>query len=126
MKALSVRQPWAWLIVNGFKDIENRTWSTEHRGRIYIQAGKRIVSNDFPDQRDYFGKSGIIIPENIPLGAIVGEVTITDCVDQSDSPWFCGPYGFLLKDPLTYQVPIPYRGQLGFFEITDPEITLRH
>ena len=51
--------------------------------------------------------------------AIVGEVTITDCVDISSSPWFCGPYGFLLSSPVAYKDPIPYRGQLGLFEVDE-------
>jgi hypothetical protein len=38
MKILSVRQPWASLIVNGFKDVENRTWPTRYRGRILVHA----------------------------------------------------------------------------------------
>ncbi|WP_206002040.1 ASCH domain-containing protein [Paraburkholderia aromaticivorans] len=42
MKALSIRQPWAWLIVKGHKDIENRTWSTRFRGRVLIHAGARL------------------------------------------------------------------------------------
>jgi len=117
MKALSIRQPWAWLIVNGYKDIENRTWSTDFRGRVYVHAGRRIEPGDFPEQRDYIRESGLILPEEPPLGAIVGEVTITDCVDTSYSPWFCGPYGFLLSSPVAYKDPIPYRGQLGFFDI---------
>ena len=41
MKALSIRQPWAWLIVAGYKDVENRTWATDFRGRIYVHAGQR-------------------------------------------------------------------------------------
>jgi len=40
MRALSVKQPWAWLIVNGYKKIENRNWPTSFRGRIYIHAGR--------------------------------------------------------------------------------------
>ena len=55
-------------------------------------------------------------------GGILGEVTITDCVDTSSSPWFCGPYGFLLSEPTAYEVPIPYRGQLGFFEVDESEV----
>jgi len=43
--ALSIRQPWAWLIVNGWKDIENREWSTRFRGRLLIHAGKQIESD---------------------------------------------------------------------------------
>ena len=109
MKALSVRQPWAWLIVNGYKDIENRTWSTDFRGRVYVHAGRKI-------------KSGIMPPEELPLGAIVGEVIITDCVDISSSPWFCGPFGFLLSEPTAYEVPILYRGQLGLFEVEESEV----
>ena len=119
MKALSIRQPWAWLIVNGYKDIENRTWSTGFRGRVYVHAGKRVKQGDFSEQRDYIRESGLILPEEPPLGAIVGEVTITDCVDTSSSPWFCGPYGFLLSSPMAYKDPIPYRGQLGFFRVEE-------
>ena len=74
MKALSIRQPWAWLIVNGFKDIENRKWHTQFRGRIYVQSGKRMVLDDFPEQRQYFQSEGIVIPENLTLGAIIGEL----------------------------------------------------
>jgi hypothetical protein len=122
MKALSIRQPWAWLIVNGYKDIENRTWSTDFRGRVYVHAGRKIKSGDFPEQRDYIEQSGIFLPEEPPLGAIVGEVIINDCVDTSSSPWFCGPYGFILSSPLAYTDPIPYRGQLGFFQVDEDKV----
>ena len=123
MKALSIRQPWAWLIVNGYKDIENRTWSTDFRGRVYVHTGRKIKSGDFPEQRDYITESGIILPEEPPLGAIVGEVTITDCVDYSSSPWFCGPHGFLLTSPVAYENPIPYRGNLRFFEVEEETVS---
>ena len=125
MKALSIRQPWAWLIVHGYKDIENRTWSTDFRGRVYVHAGKRMKPGDFQEQRDYIRESGLILPEEPPLGAIVGEVTITDCVDSSSSQWFCGPYGFLLSSPVAYKDPIPYRGQLGFFQVEEAKIAIR-
>ena len=88
MKALSIRQPWAWLIVNGYNDIENRTWSTDFRGRVYVHTGRKIKSVDIPEQRDYITESVIILPEEPPLGAIVGVATITDSVDCSSSPWF--------------------------------------
>jgi tetratricopeptide (TPR) repeat protein len=42
MKALSIRQPWAWLIVHGVKDVENRTWRTNFRGRFLVHAGMRF------------------------------------------------------------------------------------
>ena len=122
MKALSIRQPWAWLIVNGYKDIENRTWSTDFRGRVYVHAGKRVKQGDFPEQRAYIRASGLILSEEPPLGAIIGEVTISDCVDSLSSPWFCGPYGFLLSSPMAYKDPIPYRGQLGFFQVEEANL----
>ena len=55
-------------------------------------------------------------------GGILGEVTITDCIDTSFSPWVCGPYGFLLSSPVAYTDPILYRGQLGFFDIDESEV----
>ena len=119
MRALSIRQPWAWLVVNGYKDIENRTWSARFRGRIYVHAGQRVVADDYPEQREYITEAGIIIPRDLPRGAIVGEVTITGCVAASDSPWFCGPYGFTLADPLVYEIPVPYLGRLGFFPVDE-------
>ena len=47
MKALSIRQPWAWLIVNGHKDIENRQWRTHFRGKIYVHAAKGMTRGDY-------------------------------------------------------------------------------
>ncbi len=115
MRSLSIRQPWAWLVVNGYKDIENRTWNTSFRGRMYVHAGRRILPDDFPGQREHIRASGIVIPSELPRGAILGEVTVADCVRESDSPWFCGPYGFILTEPIAYARPITCRGQLGFF-----------
>ena len=37
---LSVRQPWAWLLCEGLKDVENRNWRTNYRGELFIHAGK--------------------------------------------------------------------------------------
>jgi hypothetical protein len=47
VKALSIRQPWAWLIVNGQKDIENRCWKTHFRGKIYVHAAKGMTRGDY-------------------------------------------------------------------------------
>jgi len=122
MKALSVRQPWAWLIVAGYKDVENRTWATSFRGRIYIHASKSLDKTGLI----LIASGGMNINHDIrdavshknwwAFGAIIGEVEIVDCVAQSDSSWFSGPYGFVLEKPLLYERPIPCRGKLGFFE----------
>ena len=109
MKALSIKQPWADHILVDGKDVENRTWAEPLRKvarrmvgqRIQIHAGKK------PDG-EYDGDPS-------RLGAILGEVTITGCVTESDSSWFTGPFGLLLADPAAYEKPIPCRGMLGFF-----------
>ena len=42
MKVLSIRQPWAWLIMTGLKDVENRTWNTDFRGQFAIHASRKF------------------------------------------------------------------------------------
>lgn len=115
MKAISIQQPWAWAIFNAGKDIENRTWKTNFRGKILIHAGKKI---DGPAYHTLKHEYGLLVPEdgNLITGCIVGSVEIVDCVTQSDSKWFTGPYGFVLKNPIQFETPVPLIGQLGIFE----------
>ena len=132
MKALSIRQPWAWLIVAGIKDVENRPWWTDFRGRIYIHAGKMV---DWQSQIAITKKelqlpnnAEKLLPEIFHLGALIGEVDIVDCKFRKDiamafSPWHeHGSWGFILANPVIYEVPIPCRGQLGFFEVNMKEV----
>lgn len=109
---LSIRQPWAWLIVNGYKDIENRTWSTQFRGKFLIHAGKKW--DESITLADIKAIYGIEVPLQLETGGIIGMAEITDCIDKSKSPWFAGPYGFTLKNakPLPF---LPCKGKLGFF-----------
>jgi hypothetical protein len=120
VKALSIRQPYAWLIVNGIKDIENRTWATNFRGRVLIHAGVTYPKRDYADDaEDYPDIYGIEYPPREQMiGGIVGVATITGCVNKSDSKWFNGPYGFTLADakPLPF---VPCRGLLGFFDVPE-------
>ena len=120
MPAISIQQPWAWLIVSGQgKDIENRTrWNYKHIGRVRIHASKTIdtAPDRFPRQRKLIEELGIDIPDNLPTGCLVGEATITGIVTESESPWFEGKTGIELADPIAYKNPIPYGGMLGIFE----------
>jgi hypothetical protein len=134
---LSIQQPWAWLIVHGFKDIENSTWPTEFRGRIYVHAHERI-DEEFMDFFELeFGKSNRIpkIGKKAPspemesiyrgsqVGGIVGEVDVIDCVTESDSRWFCGEdYGFKLANAKPVEF-IRCKGMRYFFPL--PVITQR-
>ncbi len=122
-KALSIMQPWAWLIVNGFKGIENRDWRCRRRGPILIHAGKKVDRDAMEALRKgYHPVTGqpleinlyAVLPHTFEKGGIVGEAVITGCVDRSDSPWFVGRYGILMREarPLPF---IPCKGALRFF-----------
>lgn len=124
MIALSIRQPWAWLIINAGKDIENRDWPTGFRGRVLIHASKGMTRDEYEDGQDPLWARGgptIELPpiERLERGGIVGSVEIVDCVAVSDSPWFFGRFGFVLRDPKPLPF-VPWKGRLGFFNI--PEI----
>lgn len=117
MKALSIKQPWAWLIANGYKDIENRNWWTSFRGELLIHAGKSLDREGLEWVK--YNHPEIILPtfaQGINMGGIVGKGRMVDCITQSASPWFFGEHGFVIKDaePLPFH---PYKGQLGFFEV---------
>jgi hypothetical protein len=119
MKALSIQQPWAWLIVNGHKDIENRDWRCHRRGLVLIHAGKKVDRDAMDLLRCGFHPvAGVPIamdvPETFETGGIVGEATIAGCVETSTSSWFVGRFGILMRDarPLSFQ---PCKGALGFF-----------
>lgn len=122
-KALSIRQPWAWAIINAGKDIENRSWRTKYRGPVCIHAAKGMTLGEW-DEAGYFmfRTLGIIPPQkpDVHMGGIIGVVDIIDCVSQSESPWFFGDYGFVLTNhrPVDF---IPCRGKLGFFDWRSPE-----
>lgn len=110
---LSVRQPFAWLIVNGHKDIENRTWPTSYRGPLLIHTGLQMFK-EFDDS--YLPSKDIDIPLKFDLqfGGIIGIVDVIDCVSKSKSPWFFGPYGLVLANArvLPYH---PCKGSLKMF-----------
>jgi len=126
MKALGIRQPWAWLICAGYKDIENRNFDAPRVGRIYVHAGKKP---DMAGAWALWGNSRLLdllddvakiqIPNLTTFwdtSAIIGEVEIKYVTTHSKSPWFAGPIGYVLANPVLYETPIPCKGKLGFFE----------
>jgi hypothetical protein len=123
MKALSIRQPWAWLIVNGYKDVENRTWPTHVRGTVLIHAAKTMTEADYDEALAFIrSKHSIsnladIVPKRheLELGGIVGRANIINCSQKYPSPWFTGKYGFVIRDAC--KLPFhPLKGSLSFFE----------
>lgn len=117
MKALSIRQPYAWLIVNGHKDVENRTWRTSYRGPVLIHAGKNYPKGEHAFYSDGYRGRGYPADRESMIGGIVGIATITGCVTSSDSKWWIGPVGFTLADARPLPAVIPCKGELGFFDV---------
>lgn len=122
MKALSIRQPWAWLIVNGHKDVENRDWRylPDHYGSLLIHAAKRCTRHEYEAAAD-FAKSvdpSIEIPplNQLERGGIIGRVYMVTSTTNSDSKWFVGRIGLLFSMPEKLKF-FPCKGQLGFFNV---------
>jgi len=105
MKTLTIKQPWASLIAHGIKDIENRTWRTKHRGRIYIHASGKpsfaslgmglnwaqveAVAKYNMRNFDPTHDNGLMLSNKNTwkYSAIIGEVDIIDCVLNHESIW---------------------------------------
>lgn len=124
LRAISIRQPWAWLIVHGPKNFENREWATQNpgrkvRGRVLIHASQGMTWDEY-----YSGRivaldaefTGLPPFEQLQRGGIVGVVELVDWLDYAprENPW-AFTSGFVLRhpQPLTF---IPCKGALGFFK----------
>jgi hypothetical protein len=135
MKAISLLQPWATLVVMGVKKIETRSWSTPYRGRILIHASLGKAGSIFTDHPTFTK----YIPDfkKLPLGAIIGEATLTAILRVEDfalpdtemnrmtleekafGDYSPGRYGWLLEDAMAYDTPIVARGHLRMWEFAD-------
>jgi hypothetical protein len=118
--ALSIRQPWAWLIVHGWKNIENRTWRTRFRGPVLIHASKGMTAGEYRAAQIFMAAfTPLEMPPmgDLPRGGIVGVATILDCVDQHPSEWFTGPFGFVMDEARALPF-VGCPGRLGFFAVS--------
>jgi hypothetical protein len=122
--ALSVRQPSAWAIIHGGKVIENRSLGSIRAGNmgpgriaIHAAAGMKQAEYDYLVWR--WARDGVRVPrpDALPRRAIIGSVEVVGVVTESDSPWFGGEAGLLLRDPVPCD-PIPAPGALGYFAWT--------
>lgn len=119
-KALSIRQPWVWAILNAGKRVENRPRRFHYRGPICLHASQNKNRRCYEDAANEIFDT--IAPYRAaphancaPRGGIIGTAEIVDCVEESDSPWFFGPYGLVLENvqPVDF---IPVKGALGLFD----------
>jgi len=131
-------KPWGWLyvmsradgwhkIIHADKDIENRSWQAvnhglRQRGRIAIHAAKGMTKDEYWEAREFIDGLGYTCPGPTALfrGGIIGSVEVVDVVSESDSPWFFGPRGLVLRDPKPCRF-IPSVGALGYFKWTEAD-----
>ena len=132
MKAISLLQPWATLVVLGIKTIETRSWRTSYRGRILIHASQGKAGNIFAAEPPF--KKYIPNFKTLPFGAIIGEATITDVIpvemmqmtdelinrltmeEKAFGDYSEGRYAWIMEDPKPFATPIPARGTLSIWE----------
>ena len=127
MKAISLWQPWATLMAEGFKRNETRHWTTNYRGPLLIHAAKRMEPLTLL-------MSQLLTPigykewNDFPCGAIVCELELVDCIKTSKyipgHPEFefgdyqPGRFVWITKNVKKFD-PIPFRGKQGFFNVPD-------
>lgn len=122
MKALTIKQPWASLIIEGYKKFEFRSWKTNYRGKILIHAGLSLEK----DMKERFNAYNL----DYKLGYIIGEAEIVDCilVDENfnEELRVINPlvyarsnhvekYAWKLENIKKYDKPIPCKGKLGLW-----------
>lgn len=129
MKALTILEPWATLIVEGKKLIETRNWDTDYRGKILIHSSKTQMRDS-----NYFNYVSCFVDNtDFHRGCIIGEVELYDIIpvtqglvdvvsknnyiDLITSEFSTCKYAWLLKNAKIYDKPIPTKGSLGLWDI---------
>jgi hypothetical protein len=150
MKAISIRQPYASLVVAGIKNIENRTWATRYRGPLAICASKAMSADDVRFERKWCLENGIPFPEPLLRGGIIGIVDLvgifrptknhenaafdrdgvlyemllpSDQLPDSMDWYVEGAIGWVLANPRPVEF-VPHPGRLGLFEVPDQLIKI--
>ena len=131
MKCLSICQPFAELIIQNKKTIELRKWNTNFRGEFLVHAPIKIRKEDYKKLK---------IEKKLTVGAIIGKVElcdvkkyesvkeiqidkkkhITSIISQEKK------FGFILKNAKPFRIPIPWKGQLGFFDVDLPKMKINN
>lgn len=139
MKAISLTQPWATLVITGEKRIETRSWSTQYSGIVAIHAAKAFPrwAKDLVRGDDAFAASlgafGYRHAERLPTGAILGTAVIRGCRFTEDvraqlagkelkfGDYADDRFAWFLTDAVSFDVAIPCKGALGLWTVP-PEV----
>ena len=124
MRALTLWRPWPHAILYGDKRVENRPWKpwrsvidttiAIHAGLTYDEQAARMMRE--------LGLYDPPLEKWCPKGAIVGTCRITGVVEELDSPWFSGPFGWLLDDVVALDTPVPCKGKQGLWLVPEEVI----
>jgi activating signal cointegrator 1 len=135
MKALTIRQPWASLVILGVKTMESRSWRTAYRGEIAVHAGRT-----FGRAERYFAQGAVALPyllaarldpNSLPRGVVLGTVMLEDCKSVDELYEFIqgragarerllgdygpGRFGWILRHPTAFAEPVPAAGALSLW-----------
>ncbi|MEE2568588.1 ASCH domain-containing protein [Pseudarthrobacter sp. J64] len=128
--ALTIRQPWAWAVIHGGKDVENRSWHTSYRGTLYIHSALAGTTEadrhhaDISQAIDAQREAGLSV--ELKFGYVLGTVELAgihhanDCRDSNTnmlcSPWALpGNYHWQLTEPRPLTCPFPEQGKQGLW-----------
>ena len=124
MKVLTIKEPWATLIIEGYKKYEFRSWKTKYRGELLIHAGKGI-------DKEAMNRLSKYLPDELPLGKILGKVTLCDCIKCDDEfkeacikenkdvyakSSFEENYAWQVDNVEVFDNPIEVKGKLGLWD----------
>ncbi len=118
IRALSIRQPWAWAICAGLKRTENRSWSTNYRGTIAIHAS--LSTQGLNELRPSFDRVDDQHPVRV-TGAIIGLADLVDVASygpqHEQDPFAFGPFCWTFTNARLLSEPIPLKGKLNLFKL---------
>lgn len=136
MKAISLWQPWAQLLVMGAKINETRHWTSNVYGRIAIHAAKKW-DRELKETCEDLHFRNYINPDKLAFGAIVGTAELIDyrrveeirekltSQEHAFGNYADKRYAWVFREPIMLETPIPYKGAQGWFEFPDELIEVR-
>lgn len=137
-KAISIKQPYATLLLMGIKKFETRSWKTKFRGEICIHSSKAVDKEGMKILKEVLGQKFNSL--DFPTGAILGKIQILDCfqcvkkdnnrvlldngkeISNTESEYYFGDfsvgrYAWEIKPIIKFENPIYCNGKLGIWEL---------
>lgn len=127
MKVISLTEPFATIIKNGYKKIETRSWKTSYRGELYIHASSTKIPKKWKENKDLMA----LAEPNLSYGKIICKCQLVDCIEmtkeniekikkENPTEYLCGiyeegRYAWILENTKPLETPIEAKGHLGIW-----------